>query len=239
MKGTLYVVATPIGNLEDISQRALKILSAVDIIAAEDTRHTRKLLSRHEIHPKKLMSYHEHNEREKLDTLLAALLSGQDVALVSDAGTPTVSDPGFPLVRRCVVEGVPIVPIPGPAALLSALSVSGIPTHAFYFAGFPPPKGSAKKRFFESLATLPSTLIFYESPHRVVKTINLMRETFGGDRFVTIAREMTKIHEEFSRGTLEELSETLSKKKPRGEYVIVLEGKTRKSAKGPSVPGAG
>ncbi len=220
MAGTLYVVATPIGHLDDMTHRALQVLSQVDLIAAEDTRHTRKLLQHYQIQ-QSLVSYHEHNERQRAPQLLKRLESGESVALVSDAGTPTVSDPGYHLIGECVAAGIPIVPIPGPSAILAALSASGLPTHAYFFGGFLPVKSGPKRRALERVQGLPATLIFFESPHRLAKTLALMEEVLG-ERQGVVARELTKRYEEFQRGSLAELAEQYSGKKVRGEVTILL-----------------
>jgi 16S rRNA (cytidine1402-2'-O)-methyltransferase len=223
--GKLYVVATPIGNLEDITLRAIKVLREVDLIAAEDTRHTRKLLDRHEIR-KRMISYHEHNEKEKAERIVEELRSGKSVALVSDSGTPTISDPGYVLVRRCIEEGIEVIPIPGPSAFLAALCVSGLPVHRFAFEGFLPHKAGRRRGRLKELAQEGRTLIFYESPHRLAKTLSDMLEILG-DRKVVVARELTKVHEEVFRGTLEEAVERFGGERCRGEFTILVEGKGR------------
>lgn len=222
--GKLYVVATPIGNLEDITLRALKVLREVDLIAAEDTRHTRKLLDRYRI-KRRMMSYHEHNERERAERIIKELKSGKNVALVSDSGTPAVSDPGYVLIRRCVEEGIEAIPIPGPSAFLAALSVSGLPVHRFVFEGFLPHKSGKRRNKLRRLAEEEGTIIFYESPHRLLKTLSDMLEILG-DRRVVIARELTKVHEEIFRGSIREALERFSTGEPRGEFTILVEGKS-------------
>src|SRR5205085_6669929 len=205
MPGTLYIVATPIGNLEDITQRALRILREVDLIACEDTRHTRKLLNHFGIETKTI-SYQEHNERERADELGAVLESGKSVALVSDAGTPLISDPGFRLVNAAIEKGISVVPVPGAAAVVTALSASGLPTDQFYFAGFLPARAHARRAKLEELTQIPATLIFYEAPHRISAALRDAIDVLG-DRHAIVAREMTKLHEEFARGRLSELAE--------------------------------
>ena len=230
MSGTLYIVATPIGNLEDMTQRALRILSEVDLIAAEDTRHTRKLLTHYKISAE-LVSYHEYNEKERAAALVKRLKEGETVALVSDAGTPNISDPGYQLIRQCRQEGVRVEPIPGPSAVIAALSVSGLPTDQFYFIGFPPLKAGKKKKLFEQLSLIPATLIFYESPHRIVKTVAQLYELLG-DRECVLAREITKRFEEFVSGSLSQLSQQLlqGRVKAKGELVLLVAGAPRISA---------
>lgn len=220
-KGTLYIVATPIGNLEDITLRALSILKSVHVIAAEDTRHTRKLLNHYDI-SKPLFSFHDHNERDRMDDLLEKLNRGEHVALVSDAGTPSVSDPGFRLVREAVREGVTVVPIPGVSAAITAICASGLPTDTFSFYGFPPRKKGKRKELLSQLKHEKNTLIFYESPHRIQSLIEDMMEVFG-DREVVLAREMTKLHEEFLRGTLGHLRDVLDQRQDiRGECTLII-----------------
>ena len=220
-EGTLYVVSTPIGNLADISLRALDTLRAVDLIAAEDTRHTRKLLSYYDIH-KPLISYHEHNARQRGGELLDKIASGQSVALVTDAGTPSVSDPGKILIEAALERGIEPIAIPGATALISALVVSGLPTQPFVFLGFPPARGAERRRFFEKNARLEMTLILYESPRRLTKTLKDMLGGWG-QRRVAIARELTKIHEEIFRGSISEALGHFSDE-VRGELTLVVEG---------------
>lgn len=222
--GTLYVVATPIGNLDDITIRALKTLSAVDLIAAEDTRHTKRLLDRHALPAGRLISCHEHNEAERVAQLLAALREGKRVALVSDAGTPGVSDPGYRLVQAARAEGFSVVPIPGPSAAVTALSAAGLPTDAFLFVGFPPRKQGALKRDLAALAAQRATLIFYESPRRLLTLLQALRDALG-DRRAVLARELTKIHEEFLCGSLSEISQTLAQRPAlKGECTLLVSG---------------
>jgi 16S rRNA (cytidine1402-2'-O)-methyltransferase len=224
MPGTLYLVATPIGNLEDITLRALRVLKEVDLIACEDTRHTRKLLAHYQI-TKPTISYHEHNERERAMQLIEKIDSGMKVALVSDAGTPLVSDPGFDIVRLCAERNIPVVPVPGPSALVAALAASGLPTNEFTFAGFLPARRAARRARLSEFADLSSTLIFYEAPHRIKETLADAREALG-NRPCVVARELTKLHEEFIRGSLSDIE--LSEGARRGEIVLLI---------GPHVPG--
>ena len=220
MPGTLYIVATPIGNLEDITLRALKVLSEVDVIACEDTRHTRKLLSHYEI-SKPLVSYHEHNERERAAELVARLESGSIVALVSDAGMPLISDPGYHLVREAIEHQIPIIPIPGASALVTALAASGLDTNEFLFAGFLPPRRSSRRARLADLAASPYTVIFYETPHRITEALRDALELLG-DRPAALARELTKIHEEIIRGKLSDIIAHTLQREPRGEYVLTI-----------------
>ncbi|HEV8237769.1 MAG TPA: 16S rRNA (cytidine(1402)-2'-O)-methyltransferase [Thermoanaerobaculia bacterium] len=218
--GRLLVVSTPIGNLGDLSPRAREALASADVVACEDTRHTGLLLSRLGIKAR-LVSYHEHNERARLPALLASLADGETVALVSDAGTPLVSDPGFVLVRGAVAQGAAVEAIPGPSALLAALVVSGLPPLPFTFAGFPPQKLGKRRTFFARLAALEHTVVFYESPHRIAASLADAATAFG-DRSAVVARELTKLHEQVHRGTLTELAASFADEKPRGELVIVV-----------------
>ena len=222
--GILYIVSTPIGNLEDITLRALRVLKEVDLIAAEDTRRTRQLLSHYGIH-KPLLSYHEHNRRMREESLLEELRRGRNIALVTDAGTPEISDPGENLVRRAVQESIPLIPVPGPSALVAALSVSGLPTESFLFYGFLPPKPPARQKFLLSLKDRPETLIFYESPRRLR---SFLEDTFRflGDRQVMVGREITKLYEEVYRGTVSEVLKELGEEEVKGEVTIVLQGST-------------
>jgi 16S rRNA (cytidine1402-2'-O)-methyltransferase len=222
MAGSLYIVATPIGNLEDITQRALRVLGEVDFVACEDTRHTRKLLNHYGINTKTI-SYHEHNERERAAELLARLQAGANVAIVSDAGTPAVSDPGFRLVRLAAENGVRVVPIPGPTALISALVASGLPTDEFLFGGFLPARTSARRARLAELRAVNATLIFYEAPHRIAATLRDARAILG-EREAVVARELTKLHEELARGRLSELSSHFgSSESARGEIVLIID----------------
>jgi 16S rRNA (cytidine1402-2'-O)-methyltransferase len=218
--GCLYLVATPIGNLEDITLRALRILKEVDQIACEDTRHTQKLLSHYNIQ-KPLVSYHEHNEMTRAPELVLAMEQGAQIALVSDAGMPLVSDPGYRLVTLSLRHHLPVVPIPGAAALLAALSASGLPNEEFLFAGFLPARTGERRRALERLRIEDRTIIFYEAPHRIEETLADAREILG-DRPACLAREVTKLHEEFRRGTLSELAASLSDKPARGEITLLI-----------------
>jgi 16S rRNA (cytidine1402-2'-O)-methyltransferase len=222
MSGTLYVVSTPIGNLEDITLRALRILKEVSIIAAEDTRHTQKLLSHFDIHTT-LTSYHDFNKEEKTPVLLSKMAEGASIAIVADAGTPTLSDPGFYLIREAIRAGLPVSPIPGPAAAIAALAVSGLPPDRFVFEGFLPKKKGARARRLEQLKPDPRTLIFYESPFRIVGLLEEIK-TILGDRPVVVAREMTKMFEEFIRGTVTKVLEKIGKKTVKGEITLVVGG---------------
>ncbi|HMG32879.1 MAG TPA: 16S rRNA (cytidine(1402)-2'-O)-methyltransferase [Blastocatellia bacterium] len=217
MAGTLFIVATPIGNLEDITLRALKVLGQVDVIACEDTRHTRKLLAHYQI-SKPLISYHEHNESERAEQLLKRLLAGESVALVSDAGTPSISDPGYRLIREAARRQIKVSPIPGPSAAIAALAGAGLPTDSFTFAGFLPSRRGARRARLSMLKRLDTTLVFYEAPHRIRTVLAELKEELG-DRDCVVARELTKIHEEFIRGRLSEIQGLVQ---PRGEFVIIL-----------------
>ncbi len=219
--GTLYLVATPIGNLEDISYRAIKVLSSVDLIAAEDTRKTKILLDHYNIN-KPMLSYFSYNEKIRAPLLIEKLKSGESIALVSDAGTPGISDPAFHVVQQALEYNIPIIPIPGPTAFISALIVSGLPTNRFVFEGFLPQKKGRKTKL-EFLKSEPRTIILYESPHRILKTLNDIY-TYIGNRKIVIARELTKKFEEIVRGTVQLVLFELNKKQPRGEYVIIIEG---------------
>ncbi|MGP8247362.1 MAG: 16S rRNA (cytidine(1402)-2'-O)-methyltransferase [Bryobacteraceae bacterium] len=221
MPGVLYLVATPIGNLEDITYRAVRVLGQVDLIACEDTRETRKLLDRYGIR-KPTISYHEHNETERAAELAARLLAGEKVALVTDAGMPLVSDPGYRLVRAAIDNGIPVTPIPGASAALTALAASGLPTDAFRFGGFLPPKTGQRERLLESLENEPATLIFYEAPHRILETLESI-ESVLGPRPVVVARELTKLHEEILRGTGAEIRAALAARAAiKGEMTLLI-----------------
>lgn len=220
----LYIVATPIGNLEDVTLRALRVLRSVDRIACEDTRQTRKLLSHFGISVP-VVSCHAHNERERSGELLAQLQSGARIALVSDAGMPGISDPGAYLIAEAIATGITVVPIPGACAAITALAASGLDTRSFRFAGFPPARGGERRRFLEALRSEPVTLIFYEAPHRIVETLRDAKEIFGATRRAVLARELTKLHEEFLHGTLSELEKTLAAREVlRGEITLMLAG---------------
>ena len=216
----MYLVATPIGNLEDITLRALRILREVNLIAAEDTRHTRKLLTRYEIKTP-LISYHEHNKDARLGELLGRLDTGS-IALVSDAGTPGLSDPGYELVRAALDAGYPVTPIPGPAAPIAALVASGLPTDAFVFVGYLPRKASEINRLLSGLVSERRTILAFEVPHRLRATLAAMERAFGPDRPVAICRELTKLHEEIRRGSLSELRAHFESAEPRGEITLVI-----------------
>lgn len=223
LPSTLYIVSTPIGNLEDITLRALKVLANVDVLCCEDTRTTQILLDKYSIHAKKLLSYFEQNEQKRIPEIIQLLKEGNSVAIVTDAGTPTISDPGFRLVRVAIDEGINVVPIPGVSAVITALSASGLPTDAFVFEGFLPVKKGRKTRL-EFLKEETRTIIFYESPYRIVRTLNDLKEVFG-EREVVLARELTKKFEEFLCGNFSEVIEQLSKRKILGEFVVVVKGK--------------
>jgi 16S rRNA (cytidine1402-2'-O)-methyltransferase len=236
--GTLYVVATPLGNLDDITLRALRVLREVSLVACEDTRRTARLLTAHGIRTP-TTSYFEHNERWKGGRILEALQEGRDVALVSDAGTPGVSDPGYRLVRDARAAGLPVVPVPGPSAAVAAVSVSGLPTDRFLFVGFLPSRAGARQRALEELAGRTETLVVYESPHRVTESLADMRDVLG-DRDAFLCREATKTHEEYRRGRLSELRDLLEARgEVKGEVVLVVAGagEAPPAAEGLTLPG--
>jgi 16S rRNA (cytidine1402-2'-O)-methyltransferase len=220
MPATLYILATPIGNLEDITYRAVRILGEVDLIAAEDTRHSLKLLNHFNI-SKPLTSYFDHNQQFKGERILNALRQGKSVALISDAGTPCISDPGYNLVRDAVAEGIRVVPIPGPCAAVAALSGSGLPSDNFTFAGFPPARQGKRRAFLAGMAGLPGSLVLYEAPHRLEETLRDILAVMGS-RQVVVARELSKIFEEFIRGSVPEVMEAVAQGKARGEIVILI-----------------
>jgi 16S rRNA (cytidine1402-2'-O)-methyltransferase len=220
--GDLYVVATPIGNLEDFTFRALRTLGEVSVIACEDTRQTIKLLNKYSI-KKKLISYYHPKESQKIPQIISFLKQGKDVALVTDSGTPGISDPGYPLIREAIIQGIKIIPIPGPAAITAALSAAGLPTHRFLFLGFLPPKKEATKKLLDSLKNEKATLVFYLPTRRLLPFLDLVREIIG-NRQIVIAREMTKIYEEFLRGTTAELLKKLEGKKLKGEATVLIQG---------------
>ena len=226
--GILYLVATPIGNLEDVSRRALQLLGEVDLILAEDTRRTRKLLSRYEIHTQ-IRAFHEHNEDSHAPELVARMAAGARLALVSDAGTPAISDPGYPLIRAAIDADIPVVPVPGPSAVLAALAASGLPTARFLFAGYLPRKRSARQAALRGLQDEPGTLIFLESPRRVAGALADAAEILG-ERPVAVARELTKIHEEFLRGSLPEIARIVAERTLRGELTLCIGGAPRSAA---------
>ena len=220
--GTLYIVATPIGNLEDITLRAIRILKEVDLIAAEDTRHSRNLLNKYEINTP-LTSYHDHNKEEKAPILVANILEGKKIALVSDSGTPGISDPGYFLINLAIDQKITVIPIPGATAAIAALSISGMPTDRFSFEGFLPSKHGARIKRLQTLAKNDRTIILYEAPHKIIKAIEEMLKVFG-DRRAVVIRELTKIHEEAIRGTLTEILKHLQTGTIRGEFTIIVHG---------------
>jgi 16S rRNA (cytidine1402-2'-O)-methyltransferase len=220
MPGTLYLVATPIGNISDVTQRALETLRRVDVIACEDTRHTRKLLTHFEI-SNRTISYHEHNEHARVDELAERLERGESVAVVSDAGTPGISDPGFSIVNRAIEIGARIVPIPGPVAFVTAAVASGLPTGSLFFGGFLPAKKTERRRRLQAVADMPATLVFYESPRRLSRALDDCLEILG-DRRAAVARELTKLHEEIVRGRISEIVAGFLNADVRGEIVLVI-----------------
>lgn len=222
MTGRLYVVGTPVGNLEDITLRALRVLGEVEAIACEDTRQTIKILNRFGL-KKPLISYFQPHEGRRVPEIIRLLKEGRDVALVSDAGTPGISDPGFPLIREALKEGVQVVPIPGPSAVTTALSASGLPTHRFLFVGFPPPKRTGLQKFLEALREEEATLVFFLPTRRIAEFLEAVGRILG-DRRVVIARELTKIHEEFLRGKAGELAGIIGQRTLKGEATVLVEG---------------
>jgi 16S rRNA (cytidine1402-2'-O)-methyltransferase len=230
--GTLYIVSTPLGNMEDITLRALRILKEVHLVAAEDTRNTGLLLKHHHIETP-LTSYFEGNEKKKKDLILSRLQEGSHVALVSDAGTPGISDPGFRLIHLAIENGISVVPVPGPSAVIAALSISGLPTDAFVFRGFLPHKSKKRREILEQLAHVRETVIIYESPHRISETLADIAEILG-DRDMVLARELTKVYEEVLRGTVREIQNRIGERKLKGEITLVISGKTRKSVSLPT-----
>ncbi|NWG04786.1 MAG: 16S rRNA (cytidine(1402)-2'-O)-methyltransferase [Syntrophaceae bacterium] len=229
-KGILYIVSTPIGNREDITLRALRILKEVNLIAAEDTRHTLPLLRHFGIHTP-LTSYFEGNELKKKEFILSKLRQGDQIALVSDAGTPGISDPGFRLIQAAIENHIPIVPIPGPSAAITALCVSGLPTDSFLFKGFLPHKSKKRRDWLEALKERKETLILYESPHRIVESLKDMLDILG-DRDIVLTRELTKKYEEILRGKISEIKAQIGEKKLKGEITLVISGKGRKNRLG-------
>ncbi len=222
MAGTLYLVATPIGNLEDITHRAVRLLREVSVIACEDTRHTRKLLAHYGINTRTI-SYHEHNERERGLELMKLLEAGSDVAVVSDAGSPGISDPGFQLTRFAIAGDISVVPVPGPSALIAGLIASGLPTDEFLFGGFLPARSGARRTRLSELRSIEATLVFYEAPHRIAAALTDAREILG-ERHAVVARELTKMHEEIARGRLSELAQRFSSDgSARGEMVLMID----------------
>lgn len=234
MSGTLYVVATPIGNLEDITFRAVRVLREADLIACEDTRHTRVLLAHYGIGTPTL-SYHDHNARTRAPQLLDRLEAGESIALVSDAGTPAISDPGYRLISGAAERGIAVVPVPGPSAFVAALSAAGLATDAFLFAGFLPPKASQREARLADLSTERATLVFYEAPHRIAETLADLVEAFG-DREAVLARELTKLHEELVRGRLSEIADALTPDRRRGEMALVVAGAPERHAPSADTP---
>ncbi|MEQ9486714.1 16S rRNA (cytidine(1402)-2'-O)-methyltransferase [Coleofasciculus sp. F4-SAH-05] len=221
--GTLYVVGTPIGNLEDMTFRAVRILQTVDTIAAEDTRHTGKLLQHFQIKTNQI-SYHQHNRQQRLPELLNQLTTGKTIALVTDAGMPSISDPGYELVQAAIEAGIPVIPIPGATAGITALSASGLPTDRFVFEGFLPASGQERQQRLEVLAAESRTLIFYESPYRLQQTLQDFANIFSPSRQIVLARELTKLHEQFWRGTIEDAIAYYTDHEPKGEFTLVLAG---------------
>lgn len=226
--GTLHLVATPIGNLEDITHRAVRVLGEVGLIAAEDTRHTRRLLDRYGI-AGRVVSLFEHNERARVPWLLERLRAGDSVAVVTDAGSPGIADPGYPLVRAALEAGIAVESVPGPSAVIAALQVSGLPTDAFTFVGFLPPKSAARRRRLEALAERRETIVAFESPHRIAACLEDLEQVWGG-RPIALARELTKTFEQVLRGTAREVMAQLVPERRKGEMVLVLGGRTRREA---------
>ena len=223
-RGRLYLSATPIGNLEDMTFRAVRLLGEADLIAAEDTRHTRKLLSHYDIHTA-ATSYHEHNKVDKAAVLVEKMLSGQTIALITDAGTPGISDPGEELVRQAIDNNIEVIPIPGPVACINALIISGLPTRRFTFEAFLPFDKAERARVLSELKTTTCTIIIYEAPHKLVRTLKELTECLGGDRRIAVCKELTKKHERVYRATLFEAAKYYEENEPKGEYVLVIEGK--------------
>lgn len=226
-QGTLYMVATPIGNLEDITMRALRVLKEVDLIAAEDTRHSRILLSAYNIKTP-LISLHEHNEKERSALIVSRIEQGMSVAYISDAGTPCISDPGYHLVNVALTNRISVVPVPGPSALIAALSVCGLPADQFLFCGFLPPKENKRRRFLETIRDEEKTIIFYESPVRIIDTLKDVCDMLG-DRQIVVARELTKVYEEIKRGRISGILSQVPIGKTKGEFTVILQGASRVS----------
>jgi 16S rRNA (cytidine1402-2'-O)-methyltransferase len=220
--GNLFIVSTPIGNLEDITLRALRILKEADVIAAEDTRHSMKLLNHYGI-SKPMISYWSEKEKVRTEEIIEKLRSGLSAALISDAGTPGISDPGSVLIKRAIQENISVIPVPGPSAAIAALSISGLSTEEFTFAGFLPPKSAQRQKRLNELSLEQRTLIFYEAPHRILDTLSDMKEIFG-ERKAVLSKEITKMHEETLRGTISEILDELERRTIAGEYVIIVEG---------------
>jgi 16S rRNA (cytidine1402-2'-O)-methyltransferase len=225
LSGSLYIVATPIGNLGDISERAIEVLKQADLIAAEDTRHSKTLLDRFGIKTK-VKAYHEHNEEQLTSKLIQQIVDGESIALISDAGTPLINDPGYKLVTAAHDHGIKVVPIPGPSAIITALSACGLPTNKFIFEGYLPAKKEARKKCLKELVSESRTLIFYEAPHRIRESIQDMHDVFGSERRVTIARELTKQYEQIVRDNLSVINEKLVSEeiKHKGEFAVIVEG---------------
>lgn len=221
--GNLYIVGTPIGNLEDMTFRAIRILQTVDIIAAEDTRHTGKLLQHFQVSTPQI-SYHTHNQQSRIPELVNKLLAGKSIALVTDAGMPGISDPGYELVQACIAANIIVIPIPGPSAVITALSAAGLPTDKFVFEGFLPAKGQERQQRLTILSIENRTIIFYEAPHRLRQTLQDFAKFFGGDREIVLARELTKIHEEFWRGIITDAIEYYTTHEPQGEFTVLIKG---------------
>lgn len=228
MPGTLYLIGTPIGNLSDFSPRAVETLSSVDFIAAEDTRVTLKLLNHFDIH-KPLVSYYEHNKYASGDKIVQRILAGESCGLVTDAGMPAVSDPGEDIVRMCMDQGIPVTTIPGPTALITALVLSGLPTGRFCFEGFLSTNNKSRREHLEELQNEARTMIFYEAPHKLRKTLSDLKEAFGDDRRISLCRELTKLHEEVLPFSLSEAVRYYEEHDPKGEYVLILEGRPEES----------
>lgn len=224
IQATLYVCSTPIGNLQDVTHRLLATLREVDVVAAEDTRQTRKLLSKFDIHPPQVVSFHEHNAEARSGEFAAWWTEGKSIAIVSDAGTPGISDPGMHAIEKAIMLGIPVVPVPGPSAVLAALIGSGLPLQPFTFIGFLPRTEKLQRAYLKPYTTLPSTLVFYEAPHRLAKTLAVLKDMLQSHRRASLAKELTKRYETFVDGTLEELYQYAITEDVRGEYVVVVEG---------------
>lgn len=236
-KGALYVVATPIGNLEDITLRALRVLREADLIACEDTRHTRKLLDHYSI-ARPVLSYHEHNEQERARELVEKLKQGLSVAQVSDAGMPSIADPGYRVIKLAIEHGIPVRPVPGPSAVITALAGSGLPTDSFEFLGFLPARSGQRRTSLERLRSAAATVVLYEAPHRIRETLADIVEVLGPERPVVIARELTKVHEEFRRGTAGELRQRIGDHELKGEITLLIGRSEGSSGLSPGAPAA-